>query len=156
MTTDTDTFQFDRTFPLPPDQMWPLLTAADKRALWGAPDDGTVMDVLTTDLRVGGVERQRCGPAEAPEFEAETRWYNLAEPTDAVCTETIEAGGMALGTSLVTYRISEDGDGSAVSVTVAVTSFVGPEMIAEFKDGWTRGFAKIDALATATLEGAAK
>ena len=147
MTTDTDTFTFDRTFPLPPAKMWHLMTSAEGREAWGAPDDGQVLEALSSDFRIGGTERHRCGPAKAPEFEVTTRWYHIAEPSDAVYTEQIEAGGMTLGASLVTYRIAEAVTGSQVSITVAVSSYVGAEMIGEFRGGWEGGVAKLEQLA---------
>ena len=147
MTNDTDTFTFDRDFPLPPAKMWHLMTSPEGREAWGAPDDGQVLETLSSDFRIGGTERHRCGPAETPEFEVTTRWYHIAEPSDAVYTEQIEAGGMTLGASLVTYRIAEAGTGSKVSITVAVSSYVGAEMIGEFRAGWEGGVAKLEQLA---------
>ena len=125
------------------------MTDPGMREQWGAPGD-EVLEIVIADLREGGTDRHRCGPADNPEFEVETRWYRLAGPTDATFTEVIEAGGMALGTSLVTYRIAEEATGSKVWVHVAVASFVGPEMITEFRDGWTGGMANLDKLVEKT------
>lgn len=146
MTTDTNTFTYTRRYPLPPAQLYHLLTDADMRAAWGCPDPGMDMTVVTTDLTVGGTDLQRAGPANAPAFEVTTRWYNLNAPSDVVFTETIHAEGTDLGASLVTYRIAEDATGSTLAVTVAVSSFVGPDMIAEFNAGWDGGMANLDAL----------
>lgn len=148
MSTETDTFSFTRTLPLPPDRLWHLMTDAAQRESWGAPGDA-VLETITADTRVGGIERHRCGPADNPEFEVETRWYHFDAPAHAVCTEQIEAGGMALGASLVTYRIEPDGNGSKVAITVAVSSFVGPEMMEEFRDGWEGGLANLEKVANA-------
>lgn len=142
----TDTFTYTRTVALPPARMWALITTPEMRAIWGAPDEGMTLHTVASDLRIGGTDHQRCGPADAPEFESYTRWYNLAEPDLAVYTETIQAGGMALGTSLVTLAIDPSGTGSTVGVTVAVSSFVGPEMMAEFKSGWDGSMANLDRL----------
>lgn len=142
----TDTFTYTRDVALPPARMWPLLTDPDMRAIWGAPDEGMTLVTISSDLRVGGTDHQRCGPADAPEFETHTRWYHLEDPTRAVYTEVIEAGGMALGASLVTLAVEARGDGAALRVTVAVSSFVGPEMIGEFKGGWDGSMANLDRL----------
>jgi len=147
--TNTDTFTFARDMPLSAARMWHLMTDPDMRSAWSAPGD-TTLTLLSSDLRIGGTDHHRCGPEDAAEFEVATRWYHLAEPTDAVFTEVIEAGGMALGASLVTYRIADAGKGSQVIITVAVTSFVGPEMIAEFKGGWTGAFDNLEKLAQET------
>jgi len=142
----TDTFTFDRDFPLPPDRMFTLMTDAKMRELWGAPGDA-VLEMLEADMRVGGLERHRCGPADNPEFEVETRWYNIDAPHAATYTEVIEAGGMRLGASLVTYTLTQTPTGCAARITVAVVSFVGPDMIAEFRAGWEGGLAKLCTLA---------
>ena len=147
MTTDTDTFAYERDYAISPAQLWHLLTDPAMRESWGAPGEGARLETLSADLRVGGVERHRCGPADAPEFEVETRWFHLAEAECAVMTEQIEAGGMALGASLVTYKIEARSERTHLWITVAVSSFVGPEMIAEFRDGWDSGFAKLCSMA---------
>ncbi len=149
MTTDTDTFVYQRDYAISPAQLWHILTDPGMRESWGAPGEGVTLDTVTSDLRIGGTDRHRCGPASEPEFEVETRWYNLAEPDAAVCTEQIEAGGMTLGASLVTYKIASQAGRTQLWVNVAVSSFVGPEMIAEFKDGWDSGFAKLSSMAEA-------
>ncbi|SLN51611.1 SRPBCC domain-containing protein [Pseudooctadecabacter jejudonensis] len=143
----TDTFTFDRQFPLPPDRMFTVMTAPEYREIWGAPDDGQVLQTISSDFTVGGTEHHRCGPKEAPEFEVMTRWYNIDAPHTVTYTETIHAGGMALGAGLVTYVLTPAGTGTDATITVAVVSFVGPEMIDEFRAGWTGGLAKLDALA---------
>ncbi|MEX3016541.1 SRPBCC domain-containing protein [Gymnodinialimonas hymeniacidonis] len=153
MTTDTDTFHFTRAMPLSADRMWHLITDTTMRESWGAPGDH-VLETITADMRVGGVERHRCGPADNPEFEVETRWLHLDAPGNAVFTEQIEAGGMTVGASLVTFRIAEADAGSTVTATVAVSSFVGPEMIAEFKAGWEGGLVNLEKLAKSEAESA--
>ena len=145
----TDTFTYNRDFACSADHLWSLITDVNQRAKWGSPDDGSVLETLATDFQVGGVDKQRCGPAENPEFEVQTRWYNIDAPTTVVYTEVIEAGGMALGASLVTIQLQGDEKSSTASFNVAVSSFVGPEMIAEFKSGWDGGMAKLTALASA-------
>ncbi len=147
MTGTTDTFVYDRTFPLPPARMWVLLTDAKMREQWGAPGEGNMLEVIASDMRVGGEEHHRCGPADNPEFEVRTRWYHLTEPEIAVYTEVIEAGGAQLGASLVTYQLEAHDGGSKLLATVAVSSFVGPEMMDEFRAGWDGGMEKLEGLA---------
>lgn len=142
----TGTFTFDRHFPLPPDRMWTLLTAPEYREIWSAPEEGKTLTTLSTDFTVDGVDHGRCGPEEAPDFEVKTRWYHIDAPNMVTCTETIYAGDMALGTSLVTYHLTENGTGTDAAITVAVVSFVGPEMMTEFRSGWENGLIKLDAL----------
>ena len=146
MTTDTATHEFERSFPLSPDQLWHLLTDAKMRERWGAPGPDMELTVTKEDLRVGGLEHHLCGAAEAPAFEVATRWYRLDGPSDAVFTETIEAEGATVATSLVTYRVAPKDNGSALSVSVAVSSFCGEEALADFHGGWTAGLDNLAAL----------
>jgi len=146
MTTDTATHAFERSFPLSPDQLWHLLTDGKLRESWGAPGPDMVLTMTKEDLRVGGLEHHRCGSAEAPEFEVATRWYRLDGPSDAVFTETIEAEGATVATSLVTYRVSAKDNGCYLAVTVAVSSFCGAEALADFHGGWTAGLDNLAAL----------
>jgi len=146
MTTDTKTYEFERSFPSSPDQLWHLLTDAKMREAWGAPGPDMVLTVTKEDLCVGGLEHHRCGSAEAPEFEVATRWYRLDGPSDAVFTETIEAEGATVATSLVTYRVNPRDSGSDLSVSVTVSSFCGAEALDDFHGGWTAGLDNLKAL----------
>jgi len=94
--------------------MWPLLTNAEMRAVWGAPNGDATLDTLSHDFRIGGIDHHRCGPADVPEFEQITRWYHIQDPSDLVYTEVIQAGGMDLGASLVTMQLTPNGTGSAL------------------------------------------
>ena len=148
MTTDTGEFAFERQFSIPPNQLWHLLTDAKMRENWGAPGPDQVLTMLTSDFRVGGLEQHRCGPEDNPEFSVDTRWYRIVAPSDAVFTETITIGDEPLATSLVTYRVTpRDAAGSNLDVTVAVSSFVGPDAPMEFRDGWKGGLDNLEALA---------
>jgi hypothetical protein len=46
----------------------------------------------------------------------------------------------------VTLNLTPNGSGATLNVSVAVSSFVGPEMIAEFKGGWDASMANLDRL----------
>lgn len=147
MSTDTGSFALNRTFPLTPDRLWHVMTDARMRGTWNAPGPDMVLEVVRAGFEVGGQETHRCGPAEAPDFTVDTRWYRIDAPHDAVFTETVHAEGATMATTLVTYRLSPDGAGTRLDVAVAVSSFVGPEGLAEFQAGWEAGLTNLDALA---------
>ena len=146
MTTDTGSFDLARDLPLTPDRLWHVVTDAKMRERWGAPGEGMVLEVDKTDFRVGGHEVHRCGPADAPEFTVDTRWYRIDAPHDACFTETVHADGMTVATTLVTYRITGTDSGARLEVHVAVSSFVGPEGMDEFRAGWEAGLTNLQAL----------
>ncbi len=144
MSPDTGTFDLTRSLPLPPDRLWPLLTDPHHRDHWGAPSDGTVLVTEVSDLRIGGQDRHRCGPADAPDFTVLTRWYHLEAPARAVFTETLDIGGTAIFTSLVTYVLRPTADGTDLALTVALASFTGADAMPDVRDGWTGGLANLD------------
>jgi uncharacterized protein YndB with AHSA1/START domain len=139
MSLDTKSFDMHRTLPLSPDRLWDVLTDPKLREQWNGPDAQTMLVTETADLRVGGRDRHRFGPADAPEFVVDTRWYDLTQPIRAVFTETLIFGGAAACTSLVTYSLEAAGKGTELSVTVAVSSFTGPETLEEVQQGWNGG-----------------
>ena len=112
MSTDTAEFTLTRQFTLSRDELWHLLTDAKMRENWGAPEEGQTLTLLTEDFRRRGIERHRCGDSGPDAFEVETRWYHINAPTDAVFTESIEAGGQDIATSLVTYRVTDADEGT--------------------------------------------
>ena len=144
MTLDTGHFDLARILPLPPDRLWELLTDARHRENWGAPEEGMVLVVEASDLREGGADRHRCGPAEAPDFVVDTRWYRLDAPSRAVFTETIVVGGQAMATSLVTYALEPEESGTRLLVNVAVSSFTGPGATEDFRGGWEGGLSNLE------------
>ncbi len=147
MTLDTKSFNLSRSLPLSAKQTWHVLTDAKAREKWNGPDAATMLVTETIDLRVGGQERQRFGPADAPEFVVDTRWYDLSAPQRAVFTETLIFGGAAVCTSLVTYAMESTGNQTELEITVAVSSFSGPETLDEVQQGWAGGMENLQSYA---------
>lgn len=139
----TGNFTLTRAFSLVPADLWPLLTDPETRSGWSGPSDSDVLTLEAQDLREGGTDRHRCGPAEAPDYTVDTRWYRLDGPALACFYETVEAGGMRIATSLVTYGVAPTDTGSALEVTVHVSSFVGPEALDDFQTGWTSALDRL-------------
>ena len=147
MSLDTKSFDMFRTLPLTPDRLWRVLTDAKEREKWNGPDAETMLETDAADLRVGGLDRHRFGPVDAPEFVVDTRWYDLSEPDRAVFTETLIFGGEAVCTSLVTYALENKGHETALSITVAVSSFSGADTLEEVQQGWTGGVDNLESYA---------
>jgi len=156
MKPHTASLDFERRLALPPARLWKVLTDARHREQWGAPSEGAVLEVVEADVREGGRDRHRCGPADAPEFTVDTRWYRLDAPHLAVFTETVDIGGEAIFTSLVTYRLTPADTATALGVTVAVSSFVGADVARDTRTGWEGGLANLERYAAGVArEGAA-
>lgn len=143
MALDTKSFDLHRTLPLAPERLFSVLTDPAHREKWAGPDADTVLTTQTADLTVGGQDKQYAGSADAPEFAVEIRWYDLTPPDRVVFTETLIFGGAAVSTSLVTYSLEAAGPQTNLSITVAVSSFSGPEALAEIQAGWDGGLENL-------------
>ena len=147
MHPNSSELSFQRTMAVSPERLWHLLTDGQMRELWGAPSDDTVLIMEVTDFTEGGYERHRCGPKEAPEFEIETRWYNIQAPDFACFTETLVLGGHRIFTSLVTYGLTPTENGTQLDVIVALSGISEEDMRGDVEEGWTAGLAKLEKLA---------
>ncbi len=153
MTFTNTQLTLTRTINTSPARLFHLMTDPKMREVWGAPDDDSVLTMESSDLREGGRERHRCGPRDAPDFEIETNWYKIAEPSAACFTETLEIGGERIFTSLVTYHLSGAAKPVDLTVNIAITGFVPDEdMGPEVEAGWNAGLAKLQQLAEAQKE----
>ncbi len=146
MTLAQASFQLTRSFRCTPDKLWHLLTDPKAREVWSGPSDDDVLTADRADLREGGQDLHRCGPAEAPAYTVETRWYRLDAPQAACFSETVDAEGMRIGTSLVTYQITAEDGGTVLTVDVTTVSFVGEEALGDFKVGWTSALDRLPSL----------
>lgn len=93
---------------------------------WSVPA-GEAMVYDEADFREGG--RYRCGSPEALEFHAEAEYARIVSEQLVVCTETVRTEQQALATSVVTWEFEPDGEGTRLTVTAQVASFVGQGMI---------------------------
>lgn len=144
MSLDTGSFDLKRSLPLDAATLWDVMTDPKHRENRGAPTEATVLTMERTDLRVGGSERHRCGPEEAPDFGVDTRWYHLDAPGRAAFTETVVIGEDAIFTSLISYVLSPNECTTELCVTVALSSFCGPDALQDVKAGWGGGLANLD------------
>lgn len=151
MTLATGQFRLERQFTLAPDKLWHLLTDPKARTAWGAPSDQDVLILENTDLREGGRDMHRCGPADNPAYTVETVWFRLQSPDLACFSETVDADGMRIATSLVTYGLAGTASSSTLIVDVYVSSFVGPEALADFEAGWTSALGQLQNIADSPL-----
>lgn len=147
MSVKTGHIHISRTIKVGQERLWHLLTDPEMRTLWGAPSDEHVLDMVSHDLREGGRDLHRCGPADNPEFEVATHWYHLAGPDMACFTETLEIGGARLSVSLVGYGLETVPGGTKLDVDISVTSLTGDDLTPDHEEGWLSGLNRLVAMA---------
>lgn len=144
---DYDTQTLERAFSCSAETLFHLITDREHRQKWSAPDEKSVVIIDTFDCRPGGREETRCGPKEAPEFST-IGLFHVVDPEFLSFTETLIVGGQTLSISLCSHEISARGSGSALKVTLQITSLAGPDLFAEYQDGWS---SALDTLATLAI-----
>ncbi|MGR3492877.1 MAG: hypothetical protein ACU0DW_12535 [Shimia sp.] len=76
-----------------------------------------------------------------------TDWLLLAPSKHVAYAETLTAEGTPLGITLADYAIADHPDGSALTIHLHVTSYVGADMMGEFEGGWTHALSNLQTLA---------
>lgn len=77
----------------------------------------------------------RCGPKGDPKFRGETRYLDIVSNARVVSSETVDADGQRLAVALTTLKFESTEDGTNLTVTVQMVSFVGPDMIHGYESG---------------------
>ena len=149
--TDFATLTLEREFPCPPDRLFALMTDPAARAVWGAPDADTAIEIDEADIRPGGREVARCGPKEAPEFDTVSLFHVIEPDARLILTETLSLGGGMVSVSLVTADLAAAPAGTGLTVTLQVASLAGPEIAGGYREGWEGALANLARLAADAL-----
>lgn len=144
---DFDTITLTRDIACPPDRLFHLLTDRKARETWGAPGEGIVVIIDAFDMRPGGREVSRCGPAENPEFKVVSDFHVIDAPHRLICTESLDFGQGPASVSLITQTVAAGGKGSLLTVTLQIASLIGPDMAADYRTGWNGGLDNLTRLA---------
>ncbi|GIT92842.1 hypothetical protein JANAI62_33000 [Jannaschia pagri] len=143
--TDPKTLVFSRLLPASPQRTYDALIDPAARQIWGPPDADSVV-LIDGDQPVveGGRETSRCGPKDNPYVTVLTDWIILAPGSRLTYAETLVAEGAPLGVTLATADLEPDANGTRLTLTLQIVSYVGSEMLAEFEGGWTHAITNLE------------
>lgn len=145
---DFETLILERDIACSPDRLFHVMTDRDTRQKWSAPDDESVVIIDEYDCRAGGCEKTHCGPKEAPEFNT-IGLFHVVTTEFLSFTETLVVVGQTMSISLCGHEISKSKTGSALRVTLQVTSLVGPDLFDDYRSGWSAALDNLSALVVA-------
>ena len=104
------------------------------RASWSAPSkDELIYD--EADFQIGGKDVFRCGPKGDPKFRGETRYLDIVPNARVVTSETVDVDSQRLAVALTTLDFEPTEDGTNLTVTIQMVSFVGPDVIHGYESG---------------------
>jgi ketosteroid isomerase-like protein/uncharacterized protein YndB with AHSA1/START domain len=128
------TIKLQHSYPAPPERVFSQFADPVARARWSAPSkDALIYD--ETDFRLGGKDVFRCGPKGDRKFRGETRYLNIITNAHVVSSETLEVEGQRLAVALTTLDFEPTEEGTNLTVTIQIVSFVGTDMIHGYESG---------------------
>lgn len=149
MTLAFDTITLERDIACAPSRLFGLLTDPGARAVWGAPDADSVIEIDHADIRPGGHEVARCGPKENPHFGTRTDFHAIEDGRFVVGSESLTVGGDMLSVALVSCEIGARDIGSHLTVTLQIASLAGPDVLDDYRGGWSGALENLARLAEA-------
>ena len=128
------TIVLERTYQAPLERVFSEFADPVARARWSAPsNDELVYD--EADFQIGGKDMFRCGPKGDLKFRGETHYLDIVPNARVVSSETVAVDGQRLAVALTTLDFKPTKDGTLLTVTIQVVSFVGPDMIRSYESG---------------------
>ena len=134
------TLTFERTCAAPLSPAFELYSNAKERERWSVPSDTATFFYEQADFRVGGRDVFRCGSKEAPQYRGETHYLDILPDSRIVFSEVISQGEQHLCASMNTVMFEPQGEGTKITATVQLVSFVGDGMIEGTKLGMNAAF----------------
>ena len=128
------TIRLQHSYSAPLEKVFSEFADPVARARWSAPSpDELIYD--EADFRIGGKDMFRCGPQGYPKFRGETRYLDIVPNGRVVSSETVDVDGQRHAVALVTLDFEPIEDGTNLTVTIQMVSFVGPDMIHGYESG---------------------
>ena len=128
------TIILEHSYSAPVERVFSQFADPAGRAGWSAPSE-EVLVYGESDFRVGGKDVFRCGPKGNPKFRGETRYLHIVPNKRVVSSETLDTDDQLLAVALTTLEFEPTKDGTNLTVTVQIVSFVGPDMIRGYESG---------------------
>ncbi|WP_136659430.1 SRPBCC domain-containing protein [Nitratireductor sp. XY-223] len=142
-----ETIAIERSFAAAPDRLFAAFADPRARERWSAPNADVEIRILQSDLRTGGSETARCGPAGGPLNWEMRVAYHLVEPPSVISfSEELWDGEQLLTVALITFDIAgAENGGSLLRLTDQVTSFAGEDALQGHRDGYAAALQNLAA-----------
>jgi len=128
------TIKLQHSYSAPLELVFSEFADPSARARWSAPSDDELL-YDEADFQIGGKDVFRCGPKGDLKFRGETHYLEIVLNIRVVSSETVALDGRWLAVALTTLDFEPTKDGTLLTVTIQVVSFVGPDMIHSYESG---------------------
>lgn len=144
------TLTFQRRVAAPVATLWQAWTAPAARAVWAAPSPDVTVEFLQADSRPGGHEISLCKAEGQPDIRCECGWLEMQPGRRSVNYELVSIRGTTQSAALVTADFISEGKGSALAVTVQLSSLA-VDMEAGYRQGFDAGLDNLVGVAGRTM-----
>ncbi|WP_158220657.1 SRPBCC domain-containing protein [Kineosporia sp. A_224] len=128
-------FDLDRTYPAPRENVWAAFTRADLLQRWVCPDPEWRVAACEVDAREGGGYRVRFGPRPAGDAYRETATFAVFEPVERLVLDVLTEGEDMAERSRCTVLLLPVEGGTRLDLTVEGLSDA--ETAEHMRVGWT-------------------
>lgn len=128
------TIVLQHSYSVAPERVFSEFADPAARARW-SPPTSEEFTYDETDFRVGGKDVFHCGPTGDPKFRGETRYLDIVRNARVVSSEALDVDGQRLAVALTTLDFEPAEDGTNLTITVQMVSFVGADMIDGYESG---------------------
>lgn len=137
MTLSRETLTYHRALRASPARTYDALVDPKARKVWGTPGAGySYQTGSDAPPEPGQREIGKIIGGEEGETDIITDWILLEPGARVTYAEALAHGGMTLGLSFAEAELTETDQGCDLDLVVHVTSYLGPEVVAEMQAGW--------------------
>jgi uncharacterized protein YndB with AHSA1/START domain len=136
-----DTFVIERIYPAGVERVFAYLSDPAKKRRWYAESGGHKVDAFEMDFREGGAERSSYRLGDQTPFPGlvmanDGRFEDIVPNVRIVASTSMLFGGRRISTSLITFELFAEGDGTKVVLTHQACFYEGADGPQMRKGGW--------------------
>jgi uncharacterized protein YndB with AHSA1/START domain len=131
------TIVMERTLPASPARAFAAWSNPQERRMWDVPGDGWIVTEHDHDFMVGGHERTRFGPPDAPDYVSAGLFLDIEPDARIISAGTMHWRGTRISSTLCTIEFLADGADTRLLLTDQ-SAFYGDESPEVRKSGWSK------------------
>jgi uncharacterized protein YndB with AHSA1/START domain len=141
-----ETLVIERNLQASPDLIFRAYLDKEARQVWSAPSETAAVEIVTSEVRKGGLETTRCGTKGNPEYRTDVTYHEV-RTNELICfSETLLEGNNVLMVSLITFELRLVSEHETLLVlTDQITSFIGPDGVEGHRAGFSAALENLAA-----------
>ncbi len=138
------TFVIERKYPVTPDRVFAAFSDPAKKRRWFHPGEGTQIEELEMNFRVGGFERKTFRVDQGSVCTNNTIYQNIVPNRRIVFAYTMSVGDQCISSSQGTVELLPDGQQTKLIFTEQAAFFEGADGPQMRQNGWGSLFDRLE------------